>query len=84
MITPDLLGNMLKQAKEQGVVIEDIDEKVVAFTIDNILMMYQFSFSSDYYRERMKIYIGEEKSENMDVVEDQIMKFIRTALEKKN
>lgn len=84
MITPDLLGNMLKQAKEQGVVREDIDEKVVAFTIDNILMMYQFSFSSDYYRERMKIYIGEEKSENMDVVEDQIMKFIRTALEKKN
>ena len=83
IITPQLLCNVIKQAKIDGKVSEDIDERVVSYCIDNIFMMYQFSFSSDYYKERLKIYIGEEKLNDIECVEESIMKFIRTSLVKK-
>ena len=83
IITPQVLSNVIKQAKLDGKVSEDIDERVVYYFIDNIFMMYQFSFSSDYYKERLKIFIGEDKLSDIDRVEKSIMKFIRTALEKK-
>jgi len=83
IITPQVLSNVIKQAKLDGKVSEDIDERVVSYCIDNIFMMYQFSFSSDYYKERLKIFIGEDKLSDIDRVEKSIMKFIRTALEKK-
>ena len=46
-------------------------------------MIYQFSFSSDYYKERMKIYLGEEKVNDIDQVEESILKFICAALGKR-
>jgi len=82
MITPQLLSNIIKQAKTEGKVSSDIDERVASFVIDNIYMMYQFSFSSDYYKERMKIYLGEEKLNDINQVESSILKFIRRALGK--
>lgn len=83
IITPQVLSNFIKQGKIDGTVNNDIDERVISYCIDNIYMMYQFSFSSDYYKERMKIFIGEEKLNDIDCVEESILKFIRTALEKK-
>lgn len=80
MITPDLLRSVIKQAKADGKVRNDIDERVASFVIDNIFMMYQFSFSSDYYKERMKIYLGEEAQNDIDRVEVSILIFIRRAL----
>ena len=55
-------------------------KRVTSFVIDNIYMMYQFSFSSDYCKERMKIYLGEEKLNDINQVESSIMKFIRRTL----
>lgn len=83
IITPHLLSDIINQAKKEGKIADDMDEKVIAYCIDNIFMMYQFSFSSDYYKERLKIYIGEEKLNDIDHVEKVINKFIRTAIEKK-
>lgn len=82
MITPQLLSSIIKQAKMEGKVSSDIDENVTAFVIDNIYMMYQFSFSSDYYKERMRIYLGDEKLKDIHQVEVSILKFIRRALGK--
>jgi hypothetical protein len=81
MITPQILTHFINAAKNEGKIRKDIDERVVAFCLDNIFTMYQFSFSSDYYRERLKIYIGEEKINNIDSVEKSILKFIRSAIE---
>lgn len=83
MITPVLLSRMINQGKSDGTVRNDIDERAAAYCIDNIFMMYQFSFSSDYYKERLKIYIGEERFPDIGLVEDSIVLFIRSALEKK-
>ncbi|HEX3077808.1 MAG TPA: TetR/AcrR family transcriptional regulator [Lachnospiraceae bacterium] len=82
IITPHVLSNFIKQAKMDGRVSNELDERVISYCIDNIFMMYQFSFSSDYYKERMKIYIGEERLKDIDKVEECIIKFIRVALEK--
>jgi len=82
-ITPHLLSGIIRQAKTDGIVSRDIDEQVAAFVIDNIFMIYQFSFSSDYYKERMKIYLGEEKVNDIDQVEESILKFICAALGKR-
>ncbi len=79
-ITSERFNNIIKQAQEEGGVSRGIDEKVIAYCIDNLLMMYQFSFSSDYYKERMKIFLGEERIDNIESVEQSIMKFIRTAI----
>lgn len=80
VIATQLFSKFFKQAKIDGKISNDIDEKVCAYCIDNLLMMYQFSFSSDYYKERMKIFIGEDRLDDIESVEQSIMKFIRSAL----
>lgn len=80
IITPQILSKFIAKAKMQGKIRGDIDEKVAAFCMDNIFTMYQFSFSSDYYKERLKIYIGEEVLNDIDKLEESIYKFIIGAL----
>ena len=80
IITPQILSKFIAKAKMQGKIRGDIDEKVAAFCMDNIFTMYQFSFSSDYYKQRLKIYIGEEALNDIDKLEESIYKFIIGAL----
>jgi len=54
--------------------------RITSFVIDNIYVMYQFLFSSDYCKEKMKIHLGEEKLNDISQVESSIMKFIRSTL----
>ena len=44
-------------------------------------MMLQFSYACGYYRERFKIYAGEDIFKQDDFVVEQFMKFFRAALE---
>ncbi len=81
-ITVHLYKDMLKKAKNDGIIGSDVDEDVAAFCIDNIMMMYQFSFSADYYKERMKIFLGQEKLDDMVQTEQKLADFIRNAIMK--
>lgn len=76
--TVHFYSDVLREAKEKGQIAGDIDERAAAFFIDNIFMMYQFSFSVDYYMDRMAIFLGGEKSAG--AVEKSIMSFIKKAL----
>lgn len=62
--------------KNDDKINKDLDEKVASYCMDNIFTMYQFSFSSDYYKERLKIYVGEDCLKDIDKLEDSIYKFI--------
>lgn len=53
-----------------------IDSRMLAFFFDNLLMMLQFSYSCDYYRERMKIYCGENIMDNDEKVAEEFIRFI--------
>jgi TetR/AcrR family transcriptional regulator len=82
-ITPQMLCDFITAGVEEGIVNEKVDERVMAYCIDNIFMMYQFSLSSDYYNERLKIFVGEDKVSEVKGLEKSIVSFIRTALEVK-
>ena len=52
------------------------DAGMFAFFFDNLLMMLQFSYSCDYYRERMKIFCGEDASDKDEKMTEMFMKFM--------
>ncbi len=79
-ITAQYYHNMLKSAKEEGIIANDIDERVVSFCLDNMIVLLQFSYASEYFNERMKIFAGEDALEDDEKVVQGIMRFIRGGL----
>ena len=59
---------------------QDLDERITSFCIDNLLVMLQFSCTSDYYKERLKIFAGDDALEDDEKIINGIMRFIRGAL----
>ncbi len=77
-VTVRMYRDAIREARERGQIRADADEAAAAFFIDNLLMMYQFSFSVDYFKDRMRIFLGEDF--DPAAVEKSIMDFIRRAL----
>lgn len=70
----------ISQALANGDVRQDLDPRMLAFFLDNLLTSLQFSYTCDYYRERFEIYTGvnvDEMSEDQIVA--QLLKFIESA-----
>lgn len=59
-ITYELYINILQKAKDSGTIDKGVDIQLAAFFIDNLVVMLQFSLATDYYKERMKIFLGPE------------------------
>ena len=64
---------LIDKAKARGELSAQLDARMLAFCIDNLLIMFQFSFSSDYYRERMRLFLGEERLADDEQLIDDIM-----------
>ncbi len=75
----ELYATYIKEAQDAGVVRKDIDARYFAFFLDNLFISLQFSYACEYYKERMKLFIGEEVFDNDELVVEQLMKFIRGA-----
>ena len=71
-------SRLIAKAQAQGRISKDADSGVLAFFFDNLLMMLQFSFSCEYYRERMKIFCGE--SADKEDIAEYMITFIEKAL----
>ncbi|PJZ80213.1 TetR/AcrR family transcriptional regulator [Leptospira meyeri] len=71
---------MINLAKKEGTISSDVDSNLSAFLLDNIFMTLQFSYSTVYYKERMKIYLGEDVFGKDEEVVAGVMKVIRRAL----
>ena len=69
----------LIQAQDAGDVRRDMDPRLFAFFFDNVLMMLQFSYCCDYYRERFKIYCGEAALTDDERVVSELLKFFESA-----
>lgn len=70
----------IAQALAGGDVRQDLDPRLFAFFLDNLLLMLQFSFTCEYYRERLSIYTGVNTEElNDDEIVRQLLKFIESA-----
>jgi len=79
-VTADLYAALIGKAQEQGLAGKDFEARYFAFFLDNLFMMLQFSYSCEYYRERLKMYIGEEALQNDALMREQLIKFVKGAL----
>ncbi len=79
-ITAQYYHDMLAKARNEGIIGNDIDEKVVSFCLDNLIVLLQFSYASEYFNERMKIFAGEDAIDDDEKVVQGIMRFIRGGL----
>jgi len=70
---------LVQKAQADGKCPSKANAALFAFIFDSILMMIQFSFSCDYYKERLKLYCGEEIFTNKQLLEDNLVLFILQA-----
>lgn len=61
--------------------IPEADPKMVAFLFDNLLMMLQFSYGCDYYKERMKIFLGPDCFSEEEKIAEELADYICRALD---
>jgi TetR/AcrR family transcriptional regulator len=78
--TAQVYEQLMNKAKRSADVEINIDSRMLAFFFDNLLMMLQFSYSCDYYRERMKIFCGEDILNNDEKIAEEFIRFIGSVL----
>lgn len=78
-LTSKIYMEFIERAIRDKDIRDDINPKFFAFFFDNLLMMLQFSYSCDYYKERAKIYCGEDIFSNDEKVVAELLKFLESA-----
>ena len=78
-ISSQIYIQFITQAKLSGEIRDDIDPRMFAFFFDNMLLAMQFSYSCDYYKERFKIFCGENILVEDEKVVTEFLKFIESA-----
>ncbi|MBE7002658.1 MAG: TetR family transcriptional regulator [Ruminococcaceae bacterium] len=73
-------GQMMERVLAWGEQKGEPDARLFAFFFDSLLMTLQFSYSCDYYRERMRIYCGEEAAEDDERMTEAFLRFMCGAL----
>ena len=71
---------MMERALAEGAVAGAPDARLFAFFFDDLLMMLQFSYSCDYYRERMKLFCGEDILNDDERMTEEFLRFMCGAL----
>lgn len=69
----------IREAQEAGLIRKEINPNYFAFFLDNLFVTLQFSYACEYYKERMKLFIGEDVFDKDELVVQELMKFIRGA-----
>ncbi len=78
-ISSRLYRVLIEKAAATGQVASGVDIRVASFCLDNLIMMLQYSYASDYFKERMKIFIGPEAARDDERIIQEMMRFIRGA-----
>lgn len=82
-ISADMYIRLIVEARNRGELAADLDERMAAFCLDNLFMSLQFSYATEFYKERMRIYVDSDIFNDDERVLQESMKFIRHALEKR-
>lgn len=85
-LAPDIEGmssklytDIVRRAKSDGAVRQDMDPGHFAWLFDNLMMMLQFSFCCPYYSERYRMYTGKDILQNDEEVAKQLLLFLESA-----
>lgn len=79
-ISAQLYQSLIEKAIAQGCIDRRLDPRVTALCIDNLILMLQYSYTSDYFKERMKIFIGPDALADDEKLVRGVMGFIRGGL----
>ena len=71
---------LMREEQKKGTIRGDIDAAMAAFLMDNLFISLQFSYASEYYRQRFGIYLGATIEERDRFVREQVVAFIMNAL----
>ena len=80
-ITAEYYSMLIREGKASGEIAADIDERMAAFCLDNLFMALQFSYATEFYQERMKIYVDPDIFNDDERVLKASMDFIKRALQ---
>ena len=78
-VSANLYTSLLKEAQKDKLIKDDIHAELFAFFLDNLFISLQFSYSCEYYKERLKLFTNADIFENDDLVAEQLLLFIRNA-----
>jgi hypothetical protein len=77
-ITAKAYNALIAQAQEKGEIRADIDPGILAFMMDNQLMLMQFSFACSYYRKRYSLFLGKRGAKDDEQTIRSIMKIFES------
>lgn len=83
-VSAKVYTELMIKAQADGELSSEINAPLFAFFFDSLLMMVQFSYSCDYYKERLKLYCGPEIFTDKSLMEKELTKFLLSALGIKN
>ena len=78
----EVYRTLIEQAQKEGMITTETDAGILAFFFDNLLMMMQFSYSCDYYKDRMRLFCGD-LADDEDIMADSLIRFMEAALQMK-
>lgn len=78
-LTARIYSELLARAQREGKIRQDADPKLFAFFFDNLLMMLQFTYCCDYYRERFQIYCSARPEDADAQIRGELLKFLESA-----
>jgi len=79
-ISAEMYTELVKEGQRTGEIRMDIDPAMAAFLMDNLFISLQFSYSSEYYQQRFRIFLGNDIENRDTFVLDQMVSFISSAL----
>ncbi len=79
-VSAEYYRRLIRQAVDSGELKSGCDAGMAAFCMDNLFMALQFSYASEYWKERMKIYVDENIFDDDERVVSGMMNFIKNAL----
>lgn len=81
-VSSEVYSAYIAEAQKKGELRADISPSLAAFFFDNLLMMLQFSYSCDYYRQRLRQYTGLESDDESadEKMISELLRFVEGAL----
>ncbi|MBN2652698.1 MAG: TetR/AcrR family transcriptional regulator [Spirochaetales bacterium] len=71
---------LVAQAQKDGIVKSKVEARFLAFCLDNIFLTLQFSYGTEYYKERMRVYLGDDIFEHDEELVQSVLDFLRKGL----
>lgn len=78
--TSFIYAKLVEKAQKEGLISYEGSPQSFAFFFDSLPMMLQFSFSCEYYKERLKIFCGEDILQRKETLANHFLEIMKRAI----